>query len=125
MAFIFRNEWLNNIMDITRKHIIISIGGWLLFVAIICGIYFLISNQISNNTLINKYPIIKNLPYNNFLYEIGYRLDSSDKSGKSIELTITAINAMERRQALKEIKALGYNPINYKIEFLDFESEIK
>jgi len=112
-------------MDITRKHIFLSIGGWLLFVAIICGAYLLINNQISNNTLINKYPIIKNLPYDNFLYEIGYRLDSSDKSGKSIKLTITAINAMERRQALKEIRTLGYNPINYKIEFLYFESEIK
>lgn len=112
-------------MDITRKHIILSIGGWILFVAIICGAYFLINNQISNNTLVNKYPIIKNLPYDNFLYEIGYHLDNSDKSGKSIVLTITAINAMERRQAIQEIKTLGYNPINYKIEFIDFESEIK
>jgi len=124
MAFIVRDGELNN-MDITRKHIILSIIGWILFVAIISSVYFLINNQPNNNTLENKYPIIKDLPYNNFLYEIGYRLDDSDKNGKSIKLTITAINAMERRQALKEIKALGYNPIDYKIEFLDFESEIK
>jgi len=125
MASVVRDGRLNN-MDITRKHILLTIGGWILFVAVICGVYFLMNNQTGNNdTLAKRYPIVQNLPYNNFLYEIGYHLDSSDKSGKSIIITITAINAMERRQAIQEIKTLGYNPIDYKIEFMNFESEIK
>lgn len=75
--------------------------------------------------LIQKYPIIKTLPTNAYIYKLGYKIDQSDKSGHSIKLTIIADTPSGRIAALREISALGYNPTDYKIEFINFESDVK
>lgn len=71
-----------------------------------------------------KNPITKTLPTDAYIYKLGYRIDQSDKSGQSIKLTIKSDTASGRIAALREIKALGYDPTDYKIEFLNFENEV-
>ena len=66
-------------------------------------------------------PIVSRLPFENFLYAIGYRADPDDSSGNSIILEINATSGY-RRAALKKIHELGYDPTNYKINFIDYES---
>lgn len=77
-----------------------------------------------DQVLVKKYPIIKLLPLDASIYKIGYRIDQSDPNGDSIKLTILSDTSSGRMAALKEIYAQGYNPIDYKIEFLGFESEV-
>ena len=65
----------------------------------------------------NKHPIIKFLPINNSpYYIIGYKLDSEDPT--NIILTIRA-NQENRRNAIDEIYFKGYDPSDFKIEFID------
>lgn len=75
--------------------------------------------------LLQKYPIIENLPIDAFIYKLGYKIDQSDKSGESIKLTITSDTASGRIAGLREIQALGYDAVDYKIEFLNFENGIR
>lgn len=75
--------------------------------------------------LVDKYPIIKSLPLDAAIYKLGYRIDESDPSGHSIKLTIDSDTASGRIAALREIQSLGYPPTNFKIEFLNFESDLQ
>jgi hypothetical protein len=75
--------------------------------------------------LVAKYPIVKILPIDAFIYKVGYRIDQSDPSGESIKLTVISDTPTGRMAALHEIYAHGYNPVDYKIEFLGFEGDIK
>jgi len=77
------------------------------------------------NKVIDKYPITKKLPYSDFTYTINYRVFGSVLNGYKVELVINSSNAIGRKMAIQEIKKLGYNPIDYKIEFINFENEIK
>jgi hypothetical protein len=74
--------------------------------------------------LVAKYPIVKDLPIDGSFFRIGYRLDPSDQSGESIKLTVTADSPMGRMAAFHEIQARSYNPTDFKIEFINFESEV-
>lgn len=69
-----------------------------------------------------KNPIVKDLPYQNYLFTIGYRNDPSDPSGQSIILVIDAPE-IYRQQALTQIYNLGYDPTDYKINFSNFRSD--
>lgn len=69
-----------------------------------------------------KNPIVKDLPYQNYLFTIGYRNDPSDPSGQSIILVIDAPD-IYRQQALTQIYNLGYDPTDYKIDFTNFKSD--
>jgi hypothetical protein len=66
-------------------------------------------------------PITSKLPYENFLYTLGYRADTTDSSGNSIIVEIDA-PAEYRRAALKKIRDLGYDPTDFKINFRNYES---
>lgn len=68
-----------------------------------------------------KYSIILNLPLDLYIYKLGYRLDPSDSSSKSIILTIESDTAAGRIGALRHIRTLGYNPTDYKIEFINYQ----
>ncbi len=68
-----------------------------------------------------KYPIITSLPLNLYVYKIGYRIDQSDPSGKSIKLTIDSDTVTGRNDAIRHIRTLGYNPTDYKIEFINYQ----
>ena len=69
-----------------------------------------------------KNPIVKDLPYQNYLFTIGYRSDPGDPSGQSIILVIDAPE-IYRQQALTQIYNLGYDPTDYKINFSNFRSD--
>jgi hypothetical protein len=84
------------------------------------GIAGKIANQ-EGEALSDQHPIIQALPYSNFFYTIGYRNDLSDPSGNSIIITIDAITGY-RNAAIKQIRELGYDPAQYKIEFKNYES---
>ena len=84
------------------------------------GIAGEVANQ-EGEALSDQHPIIQALPYSNFFYTIGYRNDLSDSSGNSIIVTIDAITGY-RNAAIKQIRELGYDPTQYKIEFKSYES---
>lgn len=69
----------------------------------------------------NKNPITEALPYEDLIYGIGYRIDQSDPSGNTIILTIDAREG-SRNAAVQQIRNLGYDPTQYKIEFNDYEN---
>ena len=68
-----------------------------------------------------KNPVIRILPYKNFLYTIGYKNDLSDPTGKSIIITIDATPGY-RNAATRKLRELGYDPTQLKIEFTKYES---
>lgn len=67
---------------------------------------------------IDKNPITRQLPYKNMLFTIGYRTDPADPSGDSIIITIDA-PAVYRTEAVTQITNWGYNPVDYKINFIN------
>lgn len=69
-----------------------------------------------------KNPIVKELPYKNYLFTIGYRVDPKDPSGQSIILEIDAPEVY-RQQALTQIYNLGYDPTDYSINFRNFRND--
>jgi hypothetical protein len=75
--------------------------------------------------LAENYPIVNSLPYEDLLYTLDYFIYGSYTKGYRIEILVTALDAATRRMAIKEIKDLGFNPADYKIQFADFESEVK
>lgn len=75
--------------------------------------------------LAEKYPIVNYMPYEDLLYTLDYQIYGSYNNGYHVELVITAGNAVARRMAIQEIKDLGFNPADYRIKFVDFESDIK
>lgn len=66
-------------------------------------------------------PVIRVLPYKNFLYTIGYKNDLSDPTGKSIIVTIDAVPGY-RNAATRKLRDLGHDPAQLKIEFTNYES---
>ena len=67
---------------------------------------------------IEKNPITKQLPYTNMLFTIGYRADPADPTGDSIIVTIDA-PAVYRTEAVTQTTNWGYNPVDYKINFIN------
>lgn len=71
-----------------------------------------------------KYPIIEQLPYSNFLYTIGYSADPKDPSGNNIILDIDA-SPGNYTAALEQIRDLGYDPTDFKINFRNYQEVLK
>ncbi|OYW85275.1 hypothetical protein B7Z17_02580 [Candidatus Saccharibacteria bacterium 32-49-10] len=65
-----------------------------------------------------KNPLTRQLPYTNMLFSIGYRLDPADPTGDSIIVTIDA-PPVYRTEAVTQITNWGYNPVDYKINFIN------
>lgn len=68
-----------------------------------------------------KNPIVADLPYSNYLFTIGYRTDPSDLSGDSIIIDIIA-SPYRREEAVQQIRNMGYDPVNYKINFDNYRN---
>ena len=66
----------------------------------------------------SKNPIVRQLPYPGMLFTIGYRADPADPTGDSIILEIDA-PAVYRTEAVTQITNWGYNPVDYKINFIN------
>lgn len=68
-----------------------------------------------------KNPVASRLPIDTFLYSIGYRADTSDPSGDSIIIVISAPEGY-RWAALERFRDLGYDPTDYTIEFTNYKN---
>ncbi len=73
----------------------------------------------SEESMLTTNPIITKLPINGFTYKVGYARDTSDTSGRSIVLTIQGDNGY-RNAGVGAIYAAGYDPANFKVEFVDY-----
>lgn len=65
---------------------------------------------------IEEYPLTKWLPLQKATYAIGYK-----RSGDGVVITIDAQNGY-REAALQDIRDLGYDPSDYKIEFTNYRN---
>lgn len=77
-------------------------------------------------SVVDANPIIADLPLKseNYLWEIGYKQNPNDKTGRSIIVTIQAPEGF-RNAAIQDIIDHGYNPGDYQIEFSDFVNPFK
>lgn len=78
----------------------------------------------STTAFVNKYPIIAKLPYENYLYTLSYRVDTSDPTGQSIIITINAPEQY-RAMAVAKLAELGSNLYSYNYEYTDFTNVFK
>lgn len=73
---------------------------------------------VDKNRLAANNPITKKLPFQNYLYRIDYEPDPKDPKGEKIQLNIDAVTG-QRTSALYIIRQLGYDPMDYRINFVD------
>jgi hypothetical protein len=64
-----------------------------------------------------QYPILQKIPYRGSLYNVDYVLDDT-----GLTLQITTDDALGRQVALAMIKNWGYEPIDYRVEFLNYNN---
>lgn len=81
------------------------------------------SNEIGKQ-FAEQFPITTKLPFRNFIYSIGYRLQNVDNPSEGIIIEITAITG-SREAALNKIRELGFDPTNYEINFNNYENPFK
>lgn len=67
-------------------------------------------------------PIISVLPYEGILYNITYRIE--ERYSSKVVVTIDAKTSEDRAFALQRIRDWGYNPVDYKIEFTNFDNPL-
>lgn len=67
-------------------------------------------------------PIIAVLPYRGVLYNIDYRL--ADENSSRIIVQISAETPDNRSLALERIRAFGYEPTDYEVEFLGVSNSL-
>lgn len=72
-----------------------------------------------SSLITKKSPITKVLPYSNLIYTIGYRADPDDPTGQTIIIEIDATTGF-RNAAVNQIRKLGFDPTDYKINFRDY-----
>lgn len=66
-----------------------------------------------------KNPIVDHLPFSNYVYTVGYRADPDVQDG--IIITIDTITGY-RQAGIRKIRELGFDPTDYKIEFINYEN---
>ncbi len=69
-------------------------------------------------------PIIPYLPIKNYTYNIGYTMDESDKSGRSVILTVDTSTGY-RNAAIRSIYELDLDPADYNIKFENYKNPFK
>ncbi len=73
----------------------------------------------AGQSFLDKNPIVNHLPYENFLFTIGYFINPSDSSGNSIIITVDAAEGY-RQAAINKIKEWGYQPASFNITFNNY-----
>lgn len=68
-----------------------------------------------------KNPITTKLPYNDPYFTIGYSVNKD----QSISLSIVTPSPRYRFYAVQQIRDMGYDPTDYKIEFKDFHNPLE
>ena len=67
----------------------------------------------------DKNPIVNVLPYDNYIFTIGYENDQSDPTNNSVIITVDAPEGY-RNAAIEQIRSLGYDPTNLNIKFRNY-----
>ena len=73
----------------------------------------------------SKYPLLQHLPYHTDNLNMTYFFDDiKDSDGTSIPIIkINAQNATERKNAIRKIRLLGYDPGDYRYHFFNFKNQ--
>jgi DNA-binding MarR family transcriptional regulator len=72
-----------------------------------------------SNDFRDKNPIVNVLPYDNYIFTIGYENDQSDPTNNSVIITIDAPEGY-RNAAIDQIRSLGYDPTTLNIKFRNY-----
>lgn len=80
--------------------------------------------SIAGEKLVNQYPIIENLPYENYLYSIGYKFNSTKPEDKQLVVTIHT-SEQYRQDALLQIERWGFNLADFNYEISDYTNPFK
>lgn len=75
-------------------------------------------NAAADERFAEKNPIVKNLPIDEYVFQVGYVIDPDDTSGSSIRLTVYGIDGY-RNAAIRAIYDEGFDPAEYMIDFKD------
>lgn len=86
----------------------------------------LVSEQASTSTenISTVNPVIAVLPIDGYTYKIGYVLDQTDTSGRSIIVTIDTSNGY-RNAAIGAIYKAGFDPAELSINFIDYKNPFR
>ncbi len=66
-------------------------------------------------------PIVTKLPYEDPYFTIGY----ISPDNKTAQITIAAVSALYRHNALQQIRTWGYNPADFKIIYTNYVSPLQ
>lgn len=69
-------------------------------------------------------PITTKIPYTNYLFSIGYKLDKTDKKGEKIIITINS-SEQYRQSALLKLRSFDNNLADYDYEFINHKNPFK
>lgn len=69
-------------------------------------------------------PITEKIPYTNYLFSIGYKLDKADKKGEEIIITINS-SEQYRQAAIQKFKTFDANLADYNYEYINFRNPFK
>ena len=67
------------------------------------------------------FPIVSKLPYEDPYYKIAYRSTGE----QDLTVTITTQSPRYRFAAIQKIRELGFNPTDYKIDFVDYKNPLE
>ncbi len=69
----------------------------------------------------NQNPLTAALPYRDAYYTIGY----TDTPSKGLVITIHSSSPRYRYMALQKIRDLGYDPVNYRFQFVNYTNPLE
>ncbi len=75
----------------------------------------------SGEQIVNKNPIIAQLPTSNGIYTVGYKINSADKSGQSVIITVNSSTG-NYNAAIGSIYKLGYDPGDLDVQINDYSN---
>ena len=73
-----------------------------------------------NEYMLKKWPIVNSLPIKDPYFTIGYTRDGNE----NITITINAPSARYRQEALNFLIKKGFDPTNYKIDFIGYKNPL-
>lgn len=72
------------------------------------------------STLSQNFPLVTKLPFRDPYYTISYRSDNE----KDFSLVVYTPSPRYRYAAINQIRTFGYDPSDYKIEFVDYSNPL-
>ncbi|MEO5950668.1 MAG: hypothetical protein ABIQ04_04425 [Candidatus Saccharimonadales bacterium] len=107
---------------------IIAVVILIIFALVIVGGALLMKSQPPaiidpSSSFLTDNPIVSRLPYQDPYYNISYKTDS--QTTNQITLTIRTPSPRYRYTAIGKLQSWGYDPTDYKIEFIDYKNPLE